>query len=246
MDSLRVRMFAGPNGSGKTDFIDKLQASNLPLGSVINADKLLFEFQNAGFIDLSVYNLTNLKQESWDTDVKEISELTSRIDNTGIQPEISINEGVLISEADKTDAYTAALIADFLRYRMVDQQINFSFETVMSHASKIDFLKFAKEKKYKTYLYFIATEDPSINIERVKNRVKKGGHDVPLNKIKARYYRSLDLLMNALNIVDGAYIMDNSEKKSAVIFEKKNDGKGYRQVKNYPRWFEKAVIEKLK
>lgn len=168
MDTLRIRMFAGPNGSGKTDLIDKLQASNLPLGPVINPDKLLFQFQNAGFIDLSTYNLTNLNQESWDVAVEELEELNSRIDNSGIQPEISISEGILVSEAEKTDAYTAALIADFIRYKMVDQQISFSFETVMSHSSKIDFLKLAKEKKYKVYLYFIATEDPSINIERVK------------------------------------------------------------------------------
>jgi len=53
-------------------------------------------------------------------------------------------------------------------------------------------------------------------------------------------------LAQALKTADRAYILDNSKRRSSVLFEKKNDGKGYLQVENYPRWFEKAVIEKLK
>ncbi|MFH5834135.1 hypothetical protein [Halalkalibaculum sp. DA384] len=84
-----------------------------------------------------------------------------------------------------------------------------------------------------------------INISRVKNRVEKGGHPVPEQKIIERYERSLSLLYSALKTTDRAYILDNSKRRSSVLFEKKNDGKGYLQVENYPRWFEKAVLEKL-
>jgi len=52
-------------------------------------------------------------------------------------------------------------------------------------------------------------------------------------------------LAQALKTADLAYILDNSKRKSSVLFEKRNDGKGYLQVENYPRWFERSVLEKL-
>jgi len=73
---------------------------------------------------------------------------------------------------------------------MLAQQISFTFETVMSHCSKIDILMQAQATGYRTYLYFVATDDSTINISRVRNRVKLGGHDVPADKIEARYYRT--------------------------------------------------------
>lgn len=241
----RVRMFAGPNGSGKSELISRLKDSDLPLEPIVNADTFLNKLQNSGFIDLAEYSLSKVKQENWTETLKKRSELSSRIQKVGKVPAIQIKEDVLICDDEPLNAYTAALIADFMRYMLVNQRKSFSFETVMSHPSKIDFLKFAKSKGYKTYLYYIATDDYSININRVENRVRKGGHGVPEEKIISRYKRSLDLLFNALNAADRAYILDSSKRRSSVILEKRNDGKGYAIVKNYPQWFEESVIEKL-
>ena len=49
----------------------------------------------------------------------------------------------------------------------------------MSHISKVEFLREAKRQGYKTYLYYVSTVDPQINIARVKYRVSVGGHPVP-------------------------------------------------------------------
>lgn len=46
--------------------------------------------------------------------------------------------------------------------------------------------------------------------------------------------------MDALKTADRAYILDNSGRSNFVIFEKKNDGKGYFHVDELPEWFEKA------
>lgn len=245
MGVFRVRMFAGPNGSGKSELINRLKDSDLPLGPVVNADVIFKRLKSSGFIDFKDFSLSGIKQESWDLIIKEREELSSRIKKVGKLPEIQIRENMLICDEGKLNAYLAALVADFMRYLMVEQKQSFSFETVMSHPSKISFLKFAKDKGYKTYLYFIATDDPEININRVKNRVQKGGHDVSENKVRSRYHRSIDLVYEALRASDRAYILDSSKRRSSVLFEKKNDGKGYLKVKNYPRWFEKSVIEKL-
>ena len=68
----------------------------------------------------------------------------------------------------------------------------------MSFPDKLEFLRKAQLKGYRTYLYYVATDDPDINISRVRNRVQLGGHSVPEDKIVNRYYRSLDFLMEAV------------------------------------------------
>jgi predicted ABC-type ATPase len=63
---------------------------------------------------------------------------------------------------------------------------------------------------YRTDLYYVATDEPAINVSRVENRVKLNGHDVPPDLVTKRYYRSLDLLMSAIRFTHRAYIFDNS------------------------------------
>ena len=59
------------------------------------------------------------------------------------------------------------------------------------------FLDYVKSQGYTAYLYFIATESPDINVERVKNRVAKRSHDVPEEYVDLR--RQFDQLIHKLN-----------------------------------------------
>jgi len=89
----------------------------------------------------------------------------------------------------------------------------------MSSRDKVLLLKEARECGFRTYLYFMATEDPEINIQRVKNRVANGGHDVPERKIIERYHRSLGLLTEALRHTNRAYLFDTSEDDPSFFAE---------------------------
>lgn len=80
----------------------------------------------------------------------------------------------------------------------------------MSSTDKIELLVKARKKGFRTYLYYIATDNPAINVWRVKRRVELGGHDVPTDKIVSRYHRSLALLPDAIRNTDRAYLFDNS------------------------------------
>ena len=59
-------------------------------------------------------------------------------------------------------------------------------------------------------LAYIATEDPRINIERIAERVARGGHGVPARDVVRRYYRSLENLGNFFDKTDDKIIIDNS------------------------------------
>lgn len=104
----------------------------------------------------------------------------------------------------------AQMLADQDRERCLRRLENFSFETVMSHPSKVDVLRRAKERGFHVIVYFVATESPDLNVARVAQRVALGGHDVPEDRIRERYGRALALLPEALSFADETVLFDNS------------------------------------
>jgi predicted ABC-type ATPase len=102
--------------------------------------------------------------------------------------------------------------AERLRQRCIRSRESFSFETVMSHPSKIDLLRQAKAAGFRVGLFFVATEAADLNVARVRQRVALGGHPVPETRIRGRYDRSLGLLLEAVLIADQVVLFDNSTR----------------------------------
>ena len=80
----------------------------------------------------------------------------------------------------------------------------------MSHHSHIDYMLEARDAGFVTRLFFVATEDPSINLDRVRNRVLHGGHPVPAERVIERYHRCLAHLPDAIQAANESVIYDNS------------------------------------
>jgi predicted ABC-type ATPase len=109
----------------------------------------------------------------------------------------------------------AQIEADRLRDECLKEGRSFSFETVMSHPSKIELLKQAKALGFDALLYFVSTANPRINVRRVAQRVAEGGHDVPVDRIIDRYERTMAMLPAAILAADVARLFDNTELKGA-------------------------------
>ncbi|MDQ2770983.1 MAG: hypothetical protein M3Y54_10840 [Bacteroidota bacterium] len=124
---------------------------------------------------------------------------------------LHIAENIVVMQPDAAvNSYVAATVADFLRHQLLAARLSFTFESVMPHRSKLEFLQLAAAQGYRTYLYYIATETPAVNVDRVNNRVSKGGHGVSTEKIVSRYAKSLGLLVETMQQVNRAYLFDNS------------------------------------
>lgn len=236
-------MFAGPNGSGKSTLINEIQKECF-IGSFINADDIERKFNTTHFIDCNEYLSIMVTQADWDNFKPIISAEDKRV-SPEIVGSIRISEGVLTTKST-IDSYTASVIAEFLRYILLKCEETFSFETVMSHKSKVAFLQKARENGFKTYLYFISTKDPEININRVNIRKVKGGHGVADNKIVDRYYKSLELLSQAFLNADRAFIFDNSSdnKMQNVLIEKNGEDVDI-YVDEIPEWVQFYLLDKL-
>lgn len=85
-----------------------------------------------------------------------------------------------------------------------------AFETVFSIPEKLQFLRDAKDAGFFIRMFFVGTDDPEINAARILNRVKEGGHGVPVEKIHDRFGKSLANLAAAIPLCDRTYVYDNS------------------------------------
>lgn len=114
-----------------------------------------------------------------------------------------------IPDRDERD-YLAWTQCNSLRELLVSNGESFGFETVGSHPSKVEMLENAKKLGYLVTVLFVSTESPSINIRRIEDRVKVGGHGVPDEKVRARYRRTMRLLPRYFDVADIATVWDNS------------------------------------
>lgn len=110
----------------------------------------------------------------------------------------------------KCTALDAAVIAENTREYLFAEHKSFTFETVLSTERNIDLMERAKRADYRVICVYITTINPEINIYRVGERVKKGLHDVPPEKVKERYWRAMKLFPRLFDICDELYVFDNS------------------------------------
>jgi predicted ABC-type ATPase len=101
--------------------------------------------------------------------------------------------------------------AEGRRSDLLQSKASFVSETVFSHVSKIELIERAKQAGYQIVLYIVAVDNPETLVERVSNRVREGGHDVPIEKILSRYPRTLANLAKALPLADFAFLYDSQD-----------------------------------
>ena len=154
-----------------------------------------------------------------------------------------INADVLAKELD-LDPYAAARVAEALRRQLVEQRDSFVFETVFSDpvGDKLSFLKAADEAGYNAVLCFIGISGPDVSEQRVAMRVSQGGHDVPSEKLLARFPRTLTNLTLAIRELPQVWVFDNDDLRSpfrkVAVFE---NGKPVSLAKSLPKWLKRVL-----
>jgi predicted ABC-type ATPase len=97
-----------------------------------------------------------------------------------------------------------------LAEELIASRQSFTVETTLSGSTYLRMAARAKEVGFSIMVVLIGTASVEINIERVKARVKKGGHDVPEEDQRRRYPRTLANMKKLLPQADLAVLLDNS------------------------------------
>lgn len=235
-------MFAGPNGSGKSTIKDEL-ADILQIKIYVNADELEAQAKTTGFIDLGAFGVEPTPDQI--ALLHATHPLLVKKERTEEAALLRVDGSKIDYRAVNVDSYFAAVIADFIRQKLLERGDSFTFETVMSHPSKVEILRQAQALGYRTYLYFVSTENPEINVDRVRIRVEGGGHKVEPETVRARYAKSLELLPEAVACSNRAFIFDNSGASSVELAEITDGTKLEYRTDEVPDWFFDAYVDKV-
>ncbi|HJJ31555.1 MAG TPA: zeta toxin family protein [Methanocorpusculum sp.] len=101
---------------------------------------------------------------------------------------------------------------------------NIIWETVFSDKRRLDEIEKARALGYYIIVIYVTTLSPDINIERIKCRVKSGGHGVPEDKIISRYHKATNLLPEIILAADDVIVYDNSSEYPVQTFYKLEKG----------------------
>ncbi|MGR3319011.1 MAG: zeta toxin family protein [Candidatus Anammoxibacter sp.] len=102
----------------------------------------------------------------------------------------------------------------------VKRNESFAFETTLSGKGYINKIKSWKSQNYEVIMYYLKLPTVELAIERVKNRVSKGGHDVPEEIIVRRFGKSWSNFQTVYkNLADSWIVFDTSAKKPIIVDE---------------------------
>ncbi len=108
-----------------------------------------------------------------------------------------INADEIAKELNPKDMNHEKFNAGKIFLRLIEELLNqkqdLILETTMSGKYLIKIIQKAKESGYFIDIFYLYLDNVVNNIARVQNRVYNGGHDIPIEDIIRRYYRSRKL-----------------------------------------------------
>jgi predicted ABC-type ATPase len=103
---------------------------------------------------------------------------------------------------------------------LVKNKIDFAIETTLSSRNYLFKIAEWQKQGYEIILIYFWLNSPLLAIERVKDRVKKGGHFVPEDIIVRRYFRGIkNLFKRFIPVCNYWMVVDNSKENPEIICE---------------------------
>src|SRR5690606_30259508 len=110
-------------------------------------------------------------------------------------------------------------------HNLLDERADFAFETTLSTRSYVSLIKEAKQKGYEVTLLYLWLDSSDHAIKRVAKRVAKGGHHIPDEVVKRRYYREIaNLTQLYMPLCDRWLVFDNMDVAPTLVAKRDEFG----------------------
>lgn len=133
---------------------------------------------------------------------------------SGVLSAESSDLGIIID----TDKITAEIGGDKIKggklaIKRIDdclnKGVNFTQETTLAGVRTIKTIQKARELDYYIRLYYVRVSSSDESIKRIKNRVEKGGHNIPTEDVERRYNKRFEDLAKVLPYCNEVRFFDN-------------------------------------
>lgn len=141
---------------------------------------------------------------------------------------ILINADIIAKGLDASNKKGGEITAGKIMLNQINDSIkagkSVSFETTLSGKHWSRLINSAKKMSYTINIYYLIVTSPEICINRIKERVSRGGHNIPSETIIRRFHRSKELLINNYSkIANNTYVFDNSNGNANLIATKNSN-----------------------
>lgn len=92
----------------------------------------------------------------------------------------------------------------------IEQHVDVLVETVLSSDKYLDDIERARTLGYQVGMVYVGLASSRDSVRRVALRRARGGHDVPPDKVVARWSRSIAMLARTIDKLDRLFIFDNT------------------------------------
>lgn len=101
---------------------------------------------------------------------------------------------------------------------LAQRNVDFAFETTLSGKTYVALLERLKQQGYQINLFFLWLPDVRLSIQRIADRVRRGGHNVPSDIVRRRFVRGVSNLLHVYkNLCDMWMLFDNSTDSPSII-----------------------------
>lgn len=103
--------------------------------------------------------------------------------------------------------------------RAIKERLTFAFETTLGGHTITDILAQAAAQGVGIHIWYVGLSSPELHLERVRARVRRGGHDIPESDIRRRYEHSRLNLIALLPQLTALRVYDNSREADPAAGE---------------------------
>ena len=119
-------------------------------------------------------------------------------------------------------------------YYLLGNHMDFCVETTLATRSLMGIINDAKSRGYTVNILYFWLKSPEMAIARVKSRVEAGGHNIPENVVRRRYYMGLNYFFETYApICDRWMLADNSSSPFSIVAEGSPAGIKVRDKEKY-------------
>lgn len=126
--------------------------------------------------------------------------------DTATQQILAANPGIQLETANSE----AWKMGKRLLEKAISSRIDFAFETTLGGSTITRLLEHALSEGLEVRVWYVGLNSPEQHLHRVRSRVKHGGHDIPEQRIRERFFQSRLNLIHLLPKLTELHVYDNS------------------------------------
>ena len=133
-----------------------------------------------------------------------------------------INADLIAAGISPLSPETAAVRAGRLMLEEISlamqRGIDFGFETTLSGRGHLNLVRRLKKRGYRVHFFYLWIPSVELALSRIRERVSRGGHDVPETVVRRRFTRSIcNFLIHYRPLADSWVLHDNTGSTPAMV-----------------------------